>query len=498
MKERNEEREDHVTTVPMTTKKIALRSKFIYNGLYHNTDATVLKRGLAVASACYLGITANITEDIPDDVSSRVWTANELLGNIQTDTPLKYPLYFQGEGQDSPSYYLLTGCCGMGGYGRVYNGYLLDHDLCNVIERQQLTPYHDIKEGVHLRIALKLIQDGLNFDEVSIMKAFCGVYGICPVLEYGLISYENPSKHRKPALCGLAAAVHTSYYFVMPYLKAMTPIALHDDPTQLIRCIYKLLTSLACLQQVGLCHRDIKPGNFLMDSDGNSLLIDFGMCEFTDPHAVKCPGCCGHQLVHKATCPLRQNLPDYIKSKTRLEFTIPGLPELLAQAQRRRTPVSEDTSSQCMVVPCVRTPSHGTAGFRSPEDLLMWPGASTLTDVWSVGATMITLMSGKSTYFHQHNNYTGVQELVDLFGTDNVIDLCRTLGRTTPNLSSKMGKTPKLPMLQDHCDRLKRVIRSTVYTDEMYELLALLLEPNPFRRVTAVEALRSSCFSRMN
>ena len=44
-----------------------------------------------------------------------------------------------------------------------------------------------------------------------------------------------------------------------------------------IKILYRLLCSLKYLHQAGVMHRDIKPGNILLDSGLNVKICDFGL-----------------------------------------------------------------------------------------------------------------------------------------------------------------------------------------------------------------------------
>lgn len=68
-------------------------------------------------------------------------------------------------------------------------------------------------------------------------------------------------------------------YFVMEYLR---PLILPLPPPEAVRLMRQLARTVATLHAAGFVHRDIKPGNVLLRSDGRPVLVDFGLTKRTD------------------------------------------------------------------------------------------------------------------------------------------------------------------------------------------------------------------------
>jgi serine/threonine-protein kinase len=70
-------------------------------------------------------------------------------------------------------------------------------------------------------------------------------------------------------------------YYVMPVLQGSLRDILerqdHLPPELAIRLAQQIASALGAAHELGLVHRDVKPGNILLDAEGNGLLTDFGI-----------------------------------------------------------------------------------------------------------------------------------------------------------------------------------------------------------------------------
>ena len=75
-------------------------------------------------------------------------------------------------------------------------------------------------------------------------------------------------------------------YFSMKYasggsLQEVGP-ALRDDPREIVRLMAKVTRAVQYAHRQGILHRDLKPGNILLDGRGEPLVSDFGLAKWLD------------------------------------------------------------------------------------------------------------------------------------------------------------------------------------------------------------------------
>ena len=77
-------------------------------------------------------------------------------------------------------------------------------------------------------------------------------------------------------------------FFAMEYVRGSTLASIIDrtgrlPPAQAAHIVADVLSALDKVHQAGMMHRDIKPGNIMIDEDGRAVLMDFGLArEETD------------------------------------------------------------------------------------------------------------------------------------------------------------------------------------------------------------------------
>ncbi len=127
---------------------------------------------------------------------------------------------------------------------------------------------------VHLgrTVALKLIRSGELASEEEIARfrseaeaaAALSHPGIVPIYEVGRL--------------------HGLVYYTMAFIEGRSLAEVTSDgpmdPHDAMKVVHKLCTAVEYAHRCGVFHRDLKPANVLLDTDGQPIIIDFGLAKF--------------------------------------------------------------------------------------------------------------------------------------------------------------------------------------------------------------------------
>ena len=155
--------------------------------------------------------------------------------------------------------YRIEAMIGRGGMGTVYRGQRSD-------------------DQYRKRVAIKVIRAGMATEDV--LRRF-------RIERQLLAQLDHPNIAR---LIDGAATEDGLPYLVMDYVEGV-PIDLycraHDlDLTARLRLFRKVCAPVEYAHQHLLVHRDLKPGNILITSDGDPKLLDFGIAKVLDPESA--------------------------------------------------------------------------------------------------------------------------------------------------------------------------------------------------------------------
>lgn len=187
----------------------------------------------------------------------------------------------------------------------------------------------------------------------------------------------------------------------------------------------------------------------------------------------------------------------------------------------------------CLVKKEIHASRAGTPGYRPPEVLLKYPDQTTAVDIWAAGVIFLSVLSAVYPFFKAPNDYVALAEMITIFGdksirkTAYILDRLVTLSHKTkpldlrklcvifrnrvkfgsPELLKKHQRANGTCEVCKNCDQFffnclcldsafatESLDEDDVFPPSAYDLLYRLLEINPYKRITADEALRHPFF----
>ncbi|KAL7709322.1 mitogen-activated protein kinase [Lotmaria passim] len=195
-------------------------------------------------------------------------------------------------------------------------------------------------------------------------------------------------------------------YLVMEYIPRSLLDVLEEHRTgleedSLTVLLFTLLLGIQSCHRNGIIHRDVKPENILVRSDGTASLCDFGFCR---------PVLQQQQQQQQPSSPSRaakRGLDGRNTSNNSVDALggAPGSPKLTSSSSlpthRANAPAASAATSAFLSELVladhrgVMTDYVATRWYRSPEMLLGMPSYSYAVDMWAVGAIMAEIIDGE-------------------------------------------------------------------------------------------------------
>jgi len=102
-------------------------------------------------------------------------------------------------------------------------------------------------------------------------------------------------KHPNLAEVYEVAMTHGQHFYAMEFIEGdtLTSIIKNRGPLPISACldiIIQVSSALSCIHKQGMIHRDIKPGNIMINKDGKAKLMDFGLVQIQGATRVTVEG----------------------------------------------------------------------------------------------------------------------------------------------------------------------------------------------------------------
>ncbi|KAL3470190.1 kinase-like domain-containing protein [Aspergillus californicus] len=289
-------------------------------------------------------------------------------------------------------------------------------------------------------------------NELELLHDLRGCRSVCPLI--------TAFRHQDQVVAVLPYFPHTD--FRLQYRTFMVA-----DMRHYFRSLFAALNSV---HKHDILHRDIKPTNFLYNPDiREGVLVDFGLAERE-----------GSEYTGTCLCAS----PGYMR-RTRYTQSY-YYTHCSASGFSAGYPKSDSRPSR-------RANRAGTRGFRAPEVLLKCTSQTSKIDMWSAGVILLTLLGRRFPFFNSADDVDALIEMASIFGTRRMKNAAGMHGQifetNIPTIGEKGYSWEKLVKWSSCVEEL------TESEKQATRLLAGLMELDPYKRLSAKDALQHEFFT---
>lgn len=166
-------------------------------------------------------------------------------------------------------------CIGVGSYAKVYKAVRRDIGAVSAIKVLRIPDKPEIidtlireygsKEGAReycKTVAMSFV------DEIKLLESFKGHPNICGIEDYSIFINDD--------------GISWSIIIRMEMLTPLNPKTFNATEENIIKLAKDILSALSACESLNIIHRDVKPGNILMNNFGSYKLCDFGIAKSMD------------------------------------------------------------------------------------------------------------------------------------------------------------------------------------------------------------------------